>query len=61
MKRATMSFDDKRKAVARAAVQESKGTAVTRQVSFSNDDVPTFLQEMRRFEKDSRARRILAR
>lgn len=61
MKRATMSFEDKRKAIARAAAQESKGTAVTRQVSFTNDDVPTFLRELRRFEEESRAKRILAR
>jgi hypothetical protein len=61
MKRATMSFEDKRKAVSRAAAQVNKGTAVTKQVTFSNDYVPTFLQEMRRYQEDSRARRILAR
>lgn len=61
MKRATMSFDEKRAAVARAAMQESMGSAVTKQVSFSNDDVPAFIVEMRRFQEDSRKRRVLAR
>lgn len=61
VKRATMSFAEKRDAVSRAAAKESKGSAVTKQVRFSNDDVPTFIQELRRFQEDSRARRILAR
>ena len=61
MKRATMSFDEKRKAVSRAAADESKGAAVTKKVSFSNDDVLAFLRELRRFQEDSRAKRILAR
>jgi hypothetical protein len=61
MKRATMSFDQKRKAVSRAAAEESKGGAVTKRVSFPNNDVPGFLQELRRFQEDSRAKRILAR
>ena len=61
MKRAPMSFDEKRKAVSRAAADESKGAAVTKKVSFSNDDVLAFLRELRRFQEDSRAKRILAR
>ena len=61
MKRATMSFDEKRKAVSRVAAQESKGTSVTKRVSFSNNDVPDFLRKMKRYQKDSRAKRILAR
>ncbi len=61
MKRATMSFDEKRKAVLRAAAQESAGTAVTKPASFPNDDVPAFLRELRRFQKESREKRILAR
>ena len=61
MKRATMSFDEKREAVSRAAAEESNGLAVTKQVAFSNDDVPAFIQEMRRFQEESRAKRILAR
>jgi len=61
MKRATMSFDEKRDAVSRAAAQESSKKPVTKQAFFLNDDVPTFLQELRRFQEDSRAKRILAR
>ena len=61
MKRATMSFEEKREAISRAAARESKGAAVTKKVSFTNDDVPAFLLELRRFQEDSRARRILAR
>ncbi len=61
MRRATMSFDQKREAVSRAAAEESKGEAVTKQVSFPNNDVPAFLEELRRFQEDSRAKRILAR
>ena len=61
MKRATMSFDEKRKAVSRAAAQQSKGAAVTKQVSFSNEDVPTFLLAMRRYQERSRAKDILVR
>ena len=61
MKRATMSFDQKRKAISRAAAEESKEVPVTKQVPFLNDDVPAFLQELRRFQEDSRAKRIWAR
>jgi hypothetical protein len=56
-----MSFDEKRKAVSRAAAQQSKGAAVTKQVSFSNEDVPTFLLAMRRYQERSRAKDILVR
>ena len=61
MKKATMSFDEKRQAMSRAAAQESKGAEVRKQVFFSNEAVPAFLQEMRRYQERSRARRILVR
>lgn len=61
MKRATMSFDQKRKAVSRAAAEESQGAGVTKQVPFPSDDVPSFVRELRRFQEESRAKRILAR
>ena len=64
MKRAKMSFDEKRNEVSRAAAaaaEENGEKAVTKQGSFSNDDVPTFLEELKRFQVDSRAKRLLAR
>ena len=61
MKRAKMSCDEKRNKVSRAAAEGSGGRAVTKQGSFENDDVPAFLQELERFQADSRAKRILAR
>jgi hypothetical protein len=59
MKRATMSFDEKREAIMRAAAE--KEAPISKQASLENNEVPSFLEELQRFEEDSRARRIRAR
>jgi len=61
MKRATMSFDEKREALLKAATSENAGKCVTKTVSFVDDDVPAFLNELRRFREESRKKEILAR
>ena len=61
MRRATMSFEEKREALLKAATSRSQGKGVSKQVPFANDDVPEFLRQYRQFKEDSRKVRVVAR
>jgi hypothetical protein len=61
MKRATMSFEEKREALLKAATSRGQGQGVCKQVPFPNNDVPEFLRQYRQFKEDSRKVRVVAR
>jgi len=61
MRRATMSFEEKREALLKAATSRSQGKSVSKQVPFANNDVPEFLRQYRQFKEDSRKVRVVAR
>lgn len=48
------------RAVARQICAQSSGV-VQRVISFTNDDVPQYLRNLRRFEKESRKARIVVK
>jgi hypothetical protein len=56
-----MSFSQKRRALLHAATARSRGTGVARSVPFTNEDVPRFLRDLKRFVQESRKVRIAAR
>ena len=58
MKRAT-SFKQKRQTLLRAAKSRGKGS--TRQVVFSSEAVPEFLESLKKYQEESRKICILAR
>lgn len=59
MRRATMSFEEKREALHRAAT--SQGQGVSKRVPFPNNDVPEFLRQYRQFKEASRKVQVVAR
>ena len=61
MRRATMSFEEKREELLRAATSRSRGQGVSKQVPFTNSDVPEFLRQYRQFKEESRKVRVVAR
>jgi hypothetical protein len=61
MKRASMSFEEKREALLKAATSCSEGQGVSKRVPFPNNDVPEFLRQFRQFEAESRKVRVVAR
>ncbi len=61
MRRASMSFEEKREALHKTATSRSQGQRVTKQVPFPNEDVPEFLRQYRQFKEDSRNVRVVAR
>ena len=61
MRRATMSFEEKREELLRAATSRSRGQGVSKQVPFTNNDVPEFLRQYRQFKEESRKVRVVAR
>jgi len=61
MKKATMSFDEKRQALLRAAERNCSKQEVLQTVTFSNNDIPTFLKKLRKFQDESRKVRLLAK
>ena len=61
MERATMSFEDKRRALLLAASEGSQEKGVIKEVPFTNEDVPDFLEQLRRFQRESRKAHIVAK
>lgn len=61
MKKATMSFEEKRRALSQAAASNSGGKGVTKTVDVTNEAVSTFLKQLREFEKASRNVRIVVK
>jgi len=61
MKKATMSFEEKRKAILQAAEQNCGQQTVSKTITFSSDVIPTFLKDLRKFQEESRKVRIVAK
>ena len=59
--RATMSFEDKRRALLDAATQNSGGKGISQEVEFADNDIPEFLKQWKKFQAESRKVRILAK
>ncbi len=57
--RANMTFEQSRKELLTQMISKSKGKVQEKVIHFRNDDVPKFLRDLDKFEKQSRKSRIV--
>ncbi|MBS1258133.1 MAG: hypothetical protein MAG551_01186 [Candidatus Scalindua arabica] len=57
--RANMTFEQSRKELLKQMISKSKGKVQEKVIHFRNDDVPKFLQNLDKFEKQPRKSRIV--
>lgn len=61
MPKATMPFEQSRRALLTKMSSKTGNQNTEKTIQFRNDDVPSFLQKLERFEKESRKARLVAR
>jgi len=57
----SMSFEQKKKYLLKRMISKKSGKKVERVVQFPNDDVPTFLRNLDRFERSSVKSRVMVK
>lgn len=61
MPKATMPFEQSRKALLTRMSAKAGNQSTEKTIQFRNDDVPSFLQKLEHFEKESRKAKLVAR
>jgi hypothetical protein len=54
MPKATMSFEQSRKALLTRMTEKSTRQVVQHEIGFNNEDVPQFLETLEKFQKESK-------
>ena len=60
-KYATMSFEEKRAALLKAAERQGRSRGVSKQVEFDDKEIADFLRQYQEFQQKSRSTIIIAR
>lgn len=61
MLKATMSFEQCRKALIKDVSRKAGTTTVEKVIKFQDNDVPTFLKQISKFEEESRKCHLVAK
>ena len=61
MPKATMSFENSRKALAKQISSKAGAAAVEKMVPFRDDDVPKYLRGLAKFQEQSRKSRLVVK